>query len=49
MALDRRPYFVTRACDEDQHEFGVRNDGERYCTVCKFSVDSLREVLDQEI
>lgn len=48
MTVDTTPHFVTRACKEDEHEL-VETDGKRYCRVCKFSEESLRDVIGHEV
>jgi hypothetical protein len=47
--MDRRPYFVGRACHPEDHEFNESADGEQYCTRCEFTYDSLVEVIGQSL
>ncbi|MDS0294915.1 hypothetical protein [Halogeometricum luteum] len=49
MPIDNRPYYVGRACGPDDHEFAETADGERYCTQCEFTYDSLVRVLGQSL
>lgn len=48
MPPDQRPYFVTRACPEGEHEL-VDRDGERACRVCQFTAISLRDVIGHDV
>jgi len=49
MPMDRRPYFIGRACDPEEHEFSESTDGEQYCTRCEFTYESLVEVIGQSL
>jgi hypothetical protein len=46
---DTTPYFATRACSENDHEIATDQSGKRYCRHCKFSVESLTNVIGHDV
>lgn len=49
VTYDTTPYFVTRACSESDHEIVTNPAGKRYCRHCKFSVESLTDVIGHDV